>query len=65
MDNAQCRNNLIIINILKNFINGLYFPPYSPEMNLIELVFNKFKTELQLISKKDIFGFTYQSLYFY
>ena len=47
MDNVQCRNDLIIKNILKNFINGIYFPPYSPEMNSIELVFNKFKTELK------------------
>ena len=47
MDNAQCCNNLIIKNILKNFINGIYFPPYSPEINPKELVFNKFKTELK------------------
>ena len=47
MDNAKCHNNLIIKDLLNNVINGIYLPPYSPELNPIELVFNKFKSELK------------------
>ena len=40
MDNAQCRNNLILKNILKNFYKWNLFSFVLSEMNPIELVFN-------------------------
>ena len=47
MDNAKSHNNLIIKNILPYFFNAIYLPPYCPELNPIELAFNKFKNVLK------------------
>ena len=33
--------------IIPYFFNAIYLPPYSPELNPIELLFNKFKIELK------------------
>jgi hypothetical protein len=32
----------------------IYNPPYTPEFNLIELVFNKLKTEFKKLDHKNI-----------
>ena len=43
MDNAKCHKNYIINKLLPNFAHSIYLPPYCPELNPIELAFNKLK----------------------
>ena len=47
MDNAKAHNNLFMKKIIPYFFNIIYLPIYSPELNPIELAFNKFKIELK------------------
>ena len=41
------------LKIIQNNINMVYNPPYTPEFNPIELVFNKLKTEFRKITHKN------------
>ena len=54
-DNARIHHSKIVKNYcLENNIKMIYNPPYSPEFNPIELIFNKVKTEYKKLDHKNI-----------
>jgi len=54
-DNARIHHSKIVKNYcLENNIKMVYNPPYSPEFNPIELIFNKVKTEYKKLDHKNI-----------
>jgi transposase len=54
-DNARIHHSKIVKNYcLENNIKMIYNPPYTPEFNPIELIFNKIKTEYKKLDHKNI-----------
>ena len=54
-DNARIHQAKIVKEFCKNNdINLIFNPPYSPEFNPIELIFNKLKTEFKKLNHKNI-----------
>ena len=54
-DNARIHHSKIVKEFSKNNdINLIYNPPYSPEFNPIELIFNKLKTEFKKLNHKNL-----------
>lgn len=54
-DNARIHHSKKVKDFCKdNNINLIYNPPYSPEFNPIELIFNKLKTKFKKLDHKDI-----------
>ena len=54
-DNARIHHSKKVKNYcVENNINMVYNPPYTPEFNPIELIFNKLKTEFRKITHKNI-----------
>ena len=52
-DNARIHHSKIVKNYcLENNIKMIYNPPYTPEFNPIELIFNKIKTEYKKLDHK-------------
>lgn len=46
MDNARCHQSKITNDTLWNFGKIIYLPPYSPDLNLIEKIFQIFKKKI-------------------
>ena len=56
-DNARCHHSKKVKEYcLKNNINMIYNPPYIPEFNPIELIFNKLKIEFKKLNHTDIYN---------
>jgi len=56
-DNARCHHSKKVKEYcLKNNINMIYNPPYTPEFNPIELIFNKLKIEFKKLNHTDIYN---------
>jgi transposase len=56
-DNARIHHsNKVKKYCLDNNINMIYNPPYTPEFNPIELIFNKLKTEFKKLDHKNIYN---------
>jgi transposase len=54
-DNARIHHSKIVKNYcLENNINLVFNPPYTPEFNPIELIFNKLKTEYRKLNHKNM-----------
>ena len=54
-DNARIHHSKIVKNYcLENNINLVFNPPYTPEFNPIELIFNKLKTEYRKLDHKNM-----------
>jgi len=56
-DNARIHHSKKVKNYcLENNINIIYNPPYTPEFNPIELIFNKLKIEFKKLDHKNIYN---------
>jgi transposase len=56
-DNARIHHSKKVKSYcLENHINMIYNPPYTPEFNPIELIFNKLKTEFKKLDHKNIYN---------
>jgi len=56
-DNARIHHSKKVKSYcLENNINMIYNPPYTPEFNPIELIFNKLKTEFKKLDHKNIYN---------
>ena len=56
-DNARIHHSKKVKNYcLENDINMIYNPPYTPEFNPIELIFNKLKIEFKKLDHKNIYN---------
>lgn len=56
-DNARIHHSKKVKKYcLDNNINMVYNPPYTPEFNPIELIFNKLKTEFRKLDHKNIYN---------
>ena len=56
-DNARIHHSKKVKKYcLENNINMIYNPPYTPEFNPIELIFNKLKTEFKKFDHKNIYN---------
>ncbi len=56
-DNARIHHSKKVKNYcLENNINMIYNPPYTPEFNPIELIFNKLKIEFKKLDHKNIYN---------
>ena len=56
-DNARCHHaNKVKEYCLKNNINMIYNPPYTPEFNPIELIFNKLKIEFKKLNHNNMYN---------
>ena len=56
-DNARIHHSKKVKNYcIENDIKMIYNPPYTPEFNPIELIFNKLKTEFKKLDHKNIYN---------